>query len=165
MAFPGWASPSGRAIQLSLVAAVGVVVGLAIGGLPGGSRDAPLPAGEDAPVTAPPETAGTAPAVRPPANVRILALNASPVGGAAGRVGARLSDAGYDVLPPLDNPRREGTASVLYRPTFQAEAGVVASLVGLGPDAVKPAGGAVPPGPGGPPDVVVVVGEDLAGRV
>ncbi len=159
-----WGTRGGRAFQLLLVVTVGVAVGLAIGGVPSGSPDEPLIAARatTTTTTTPPEPA-PALTLRPPSGVNVIALNASGVGGAAGRVGTRLQAVGYKVLPPTVNPTRQAVASVLYRPTFEREAAAVASLLSLGPDVVRPAD-AAPGGSQDTADVIVLVGEDLARR-
>ncbi|MDP9070745.1 MAG: LytR C-terminal domain-containing protein [Actinomycetota bacterium] len=165
MAAGKWGTRRGRPFQLLLVIVVGVGVGVAIGGVPNGSRDEPLIAAATTTtmITTAPGPAPT-PAPRPPSDVEVVALNASGVGGAAGRVGSRLQAAGYRVLPPAVNSRRQAVGSVVYRPTFERDAAAVASLLGLGPEVVRPADAAPGDGQGGPADVIVLVGDDLARR-
>jgi LytR cell envelope-related transcriptional attenuator len=72
-------------------------------------------------------TTSTTVAVRPPSEVRVLVLNSIGVDGLASQVTARLSDLGYNTLPP-DNytPLLERTR-VWYVPGFEAEAFVLAA--------------------------------------
>jgi len=163
MGYGGAGETRRRVIQAVVVVVVGVGVGLAVGGIPDRSRDAPLRlTGATTTTTSAEPAPVAAPAVVPPrapAAVNVLALNASGVAGVALRVGERLRAAGYNVSPPAQNPRRQPSARVLYRPGFADEAAAVAEVLGLAPEVLAPA-----PADGAPADVVVMVGEDLARR-
>lgn len=112
----------------------------------------------------PSTTSTTVVAARPPAEVKVLTLNATDVRGAAGAANSVAKDAGFNVLAPSDAPRGTATA-VYFTTTFEAEAGAVAAALGLSPTVVQP----LPMPPPAPDlksaDVVVIVGADLAARV
>jgi hypothetical protein len=115
------------------------------------------------PSSAPPATTGAAPA-RPPANVHVIAFNASAVPGSAGRVSTRLKAQGYSVgsAGPDRKPARE-TSAVMYRPGSEAEAKAVAIGLGLEAAAVQAAEAAT--SGWGNAEVAIVIGNDLAHRV
>ncbi len=60
--------------------------------------------------------------VREPAEVRVVVLNSIGVAGAAGRMTARLEDAGYQTLPADDFEPEQDPSRIWYRSGFSAEA-------------------------------------------
>ena len=111
--------------------------------------------------TVPPPT--TAP-LRPPAEVSVLAVNASGVTGRAARATERVRAAGYTTVAPEAGPTRQPTSAVYWAPGYENEARAVAAAVGLPPQSVtgpRPDRPIVPEA--GSANVVVVVGQDLAG--
>ena len=98
---------------------------------------------------------------RQPSEVAVLVLNSGGPTGSAGGTSTTLSNAGYN-MGAADNAATRGAAEtvVYFQEGFQVEADAVASVLGLGEDAV----GAIPetaPGPGADTaDVVVVLGAD-----
>lgn len=115
------------------------------------------PAGDD--TTPPAETTTSAP--RPPGEVVVLVANASGVTGAAGEQTEALASGGYQTAPATDSPTPSDTTVVLATPGFEAEAGVLAALIGASEGAVQPM-------PEPPPlelagaNIVVMLGTDLA---
>jgi len=69
-----------------------------------------------------PATTTTTVPVRPPDEVRVSVLNSIGVAGAAGRLTAELSDAGYQTLPAGDYSPEQNPSRIWYRPSFSAEA-------------------------------------------
>jgi hypothetical protein len=105
------------------------------------------------------ETTGTP--ARPPTEVVVLVANASGVQGAAGAQSETLQAGGYQVLPADNAPDQVETTQVLPAEGYEAEAAVLAALIGA-PE------GAVQPMPDPPPvdlagaNVLVLLGPDLA---
>lgn len=60
--------------------------------------------------------------VRPPDEVRVVALNAGAPGGAAGRFSEVLDEAGYQTLPADDYSPDQDPSRIWYREGFSAEA-------------------------------------------
>jgi len=60
--------------------------------------------------------------VRPPDEVRVVALNAGAPGGAAGRFSEVLDEAGYQTLPADDYSPDHDPSKIWYREGFSAEA-------------------------------------------
>ena len=87
------------------------------------------PATSEAPAatTTAPATTTTA---EPPSVLQVQVLNASGVAGAAGRVTARLSDAGFVVLPPGNSPRYSSSA-VYYAQGWQERAEEILQASGI----------------------------------
>jgi hypothetical protein len=114
------------------------------------------------------ETAGseattetTATPARPPTEVVVLVANASGVQGAAGQQTETLQAGGYQVLPADNAPNQVETTQVLPVAGYEAEAAVLAALIGAPEDAVQ----AMPDPP--PVDLaganlLVLLGPDLA---
>lgn len=71
--------------------------------------------------TTAPSTTTTVP-VRPPEEVRVLVLNSIGIAGAAGRMTARLDEAGYQTLAPDDYEPEQDPSRVWYREGFSPEA-------------------------------------------
>lgn len=104
-----------------------------------------------------------------PAELRVQVLNGSGISGAAGRLSARLNDAGYDVLPAGNAPERFASSAVYYvAAAHQDEAEIVAEVVAesaAGEDsevavAALPDTGVIPSGAA---NVVVLIGADSLG--
>lgn len=71
--------------------------------------------------TTAPTTTTTVP-VRPPEEVRVVVLNSVGIAGAAGRMTARLDEAGYQTLAPDDHEPEQDQSRVWYREGFSPEA-------------------------------------------
>lgn len=71
--------------------------------------------------TTAPSTTTTIP-VRPPEEVRVVVLNSVGIAGAAGRMTARLDEAGYQTLAPDDHEPEQDPSRVWYREGFSPEA-------------------------------------------
>jgi len=67
-------------------------------------------------------TAETTVPVRPPEEVRVVALNAGASAGAAGRFSEVLDEAGYQTLPADDYSPDQDPSRIWYREGFSAEA-------------------------------------------
>jgi hypothetical protein len=108
------------------------------------------------------ETTTTTLAVRAPAEVTVIVLNATSVNGAAGKYSTALGSVGYVMLEPASAATKIPTTQVYFTPGFEAEAAAVALAAGA-PATVTPAAMPTPP-PGeiGTANVVVVLGADLA---
>lgn len=108
-------------------------------------------------------TTGTS--VRAPAQVKVIALNASGVAGVANKASQALSRAGYQVLPAGNADKRSTASYVYYTAGFTAEARQLAMGLGLAATAVLP----LPSPPPAPSleaaDVVIVIGPDLASKL
>ncbi|HVM41029.1 MAG TPA: LytR C-terminal domain-containing protein [Acidimicrobiia bacterium] len=74
------------------------------------------------------DTALPGAAIRPPADVQVLVLNAARLQGAAGEVAQELQAAGYPTLEPANAPTQAETV-VFFKPGFEAEAAVMAPKV------------------------------------
>lgn len=121
------------------------------------------PATTAAPVT-------TTAALRPPEQVKVVALNATGTSGVAGKISDQLRAASYNVLAPGNATSTARAAAktslVYYTAGFTREAVVVAQSLGLPATNVQ-----VLPNPPPAPDsvlrganIVVLVKEDLANR-
>lgn len=118
-----------------------------------GSRPT-VPGDEDEPLD-------SAPAARPPGEVKVLSANATRTEGAAGKVTEKLRLAGYLVVPPTDAPRQDATV-VHFTPGYEVEAQIIAEVLGVPLTSVRPL-----PTPAPIPDlrdshVLVLVGPELA---
>ena len=96
--------------------------------------------------------------LHPPAEVKVLVLNASNVRGAGGRAADVVRRAGYNVLAP-DNTRAVSRSTVEFAPGFDADAAAVAALLDLGLSSVQPLTSVANVRDA---NVVVFVGPDLA---
>jgi len=67
--------------------------------------------------------------VRPPEEVRVVVLNSVGVAGAAGRMTAELSDAGYQTLEASDYEPEQDPSRLWFREGFSAEANVMLSFI------------------------------------
>jgi hypothetical protein len=110
------------------------------------------------------ETATTEAVVRPPAEVRVLVLNAAGIAGVAGRVSNDLVDAGYVPIEPGNADVRPSSA-VLVRPGSESECEAARLVVQprwttdllVGPITDAPPLAAVDEA-----ECVVIIGEDIA---
>lgn len=109
---------------------------------------------EEAPLAASSSTTTTTAGPRPPAEVRVLALNAARVSGVAGAMTERLQVAGYATLPP-GNATERPRSLVGCREGFEQEAEVLVAATGLPAETGDP-GDLLPPDA----DCVVVIGTD-----
>ncbi|HYX44085.1 MAG TPA: LytR C-terminal domain-containing protein [Acidimicrobiales bacterium] len=149
-----------------VVVFVGALLGVAVAGLPNRRQDARLALRTTVPSTAAEttvrvatSTTSAAASTRPPGRLKVLTVNASGAAGAAARLAARLAADGYDVGEPASRPVQE-TSTVLHRPGFDAEAGVLAASLGLAPATLEATGS-----PPAEADLVVVIGRDLGPRL
>jgi len=101
-------------------------------------------------------------AVRTPAEVTVIVLNGTSVGGAAGKYSTAIGTAGYQMLEAGDSEVKVPTTQVYFVPGYEQEAAAVALAAGA-PATVTPAAlPTPPPGEVGAAHVVVVIGADLA---
>jgi hypothetical protein len=113
-------------------------------------------------------TTVAAPAVRPPADVKILALNGTAVRGLGARLRDELAVSGFNVLAPDDSTDANKpipTTLVFSTPGYENEAADVATRLSLAATAVQT--GAPPAKPQAMelgPNVIVVAGADYAAR-
>jgi hypothetical protein len=111
-------------------------------------------------------TAAARPALRPPAEVKVLPANGTSVNRFGARVGDELKKSAFNVLSAVDTTSKGITATVVYStPGYEAEAVDVAAKLGLPATAVQA---------GTPPiqaselrgaNVVVVAGADLTSKI
>jgi hypothetical protein len=108
------------------------------------------------------ETTETTVAVRSPAEVTVVVLNGTSVGGAAGKYSTALESAGYKMGPPGDAATKIPATQVFFTEGYEREAAAVALAIGA-PATVTPAPlPTPPPGEVDAANVVVVIGADLA---
>jgi hypothetical protein len=113
-------------------------------------------------------TTVAAPAARPPAEVKILALNGTAVRGLGARLRDELTASGFNLLAPDDSTdaNKPIAATLVYStPGYEREAADVATRLSLPPTAVQT--GAPPAKPQAialGPNVIVVAGADYAAR-
>lgn len=108
------------------------------------------------------ETTETTVPVRSPAEVSVIVLNGTSVGGAAGKYSTALGSAGYQMLESGNATTKIPATQVFFTPGFEREAAAVAVAAGA-PATVTPAALPTPaPGEVGAANVVVVIGADLA---
>lgn len=108
------------------------------------------------------ETTSTTIAVRSPAEVTVIVLNGTSVGGAAGKYSVAIGTAGYQMLESGNATTKIPTTQVYFAEGFELEAAAVALAAGA-PATVTPAAlPTPPPGEIGAANVVVVIGADLA---
>jgi hypothetical protein len=109
--------------------------------------------------------APTGTSVRAPAQVKVIALNASGVAGVANKASQALARAGYQVLPAGNADKRATASYVYFTAGFTAEARQLAMGLGLATTTVLP----LPSPPPAPSleaaDVVIVIGPDLASKL
>jgi hypothetical protein len=101
--------------------------------------------------------------VRPAQEVKVLVANSTSVKGQAGRYTTVVHNLGYDALAAVDSTTRNlRTSIVYYEPGYSAEAGGLASQLGLPKSTVQPMPAAPPVVFLGGANVLVIVGLDLA---
>lgn len=89
-----------------------------------------------------PESTTTTAALRPPATVKVVAINATNTSGIAGRATSKLQAAGYNALTPGNATaefRATNPTSVVYvvTPGYDREAAAVAAVFNLPASAVR----------------------------
>jgi hypothetical protein len=134
----------------------------------GGTSTTAKPA-KGASTTTAPSTGSTAvtptsQAVRPPSSVKVLVANGTSVGGAATRFSDKLHTAGYNTLAATNTTARGVTATIVYyEPSFQKEAAAAAAQLGAPATAVQPMPAQPPVASLNGANILVIVGQDLAG--
>lgn len=107
-------------------------------------------------------TTSTTVALRPAAQVKVLAANGTTVKGLAGQVRDRLKAAGYNALAPTDATKKPVAKSAVYfTPGYEGEARQIAQQLGIATVAPMPT--PLPVLSLQTANVVVVVGTDNAG--
>lgn len=118
--------------------------------------------GKDAGKDTSTETTDTTVAAKSPAEVTVIVLNGTSVGGAAGKYSTAIGSAGYQMLEPGDAATKIPATQVFFTPGYEREAVAVALAAGA-PGTVTPVAlPTPPPGEVGAANVVVVIGADLA---
>lgn len=168
----GTANPARGALLVVVAVAVGLV--LLRNGIDTSvqvtANDRPPPADESPAVDDPdaPDDAGDTPTTpvtepaRPPAEVRVLVLNASGVTGAAGRWSEGIGAYGYQMLPEGNAPERVEVTQVLHQDGFADEADQVVDAMGSPPGVTAAPIEGQDVGEIGDASVVVLVGPDIA---
>jgi hypothetical protein len=106
------------------------------------------------------------PALRAPADVKVLPANGTGVNKFGARVGDELRKSGFNVLSPVDSTTKGVTASVVYStPGYEAEAADIASKLQLPATAVQATAPPIKPDELRGANVVVVGGTDLESRI
>jgi hypothetical protein len=102
---------------------------------------------------------------RDPKTVRVLMVNGTVTAGIAKKAGLCVQK--FDVQPPKNAVTKPVAASGLYAaPEFAAQAQEVAALLGYTSPAVPfPAEPGVREYPTPPPDVMLIIGDDIAGTI
>jgi hypothetical protein len=102
---------------------------------------------------------------RDPKTVRVLMVNGTVTAGIARKAGQCVQK--FDVLPPKNATTKPVTASGLYAaPEFAAQAQEVATLLGYTSAVVPfPAEPGVKEYPTPAPDVMLIIGDDIAGTI
>ena len=103
-----------------------------------------------------------APEARPPSEVVVLVANASGVQGAAGAQSAELQGGGYQVAPETNAPNQVQTTQILPVEGWEAEAAVLAAMIGAPEDAVQAMPDPPPVEDLAGANVLVLLGPDLA---
>ncbi|GAC1600826.1 MAG: hypothetical protein NVS3B21_28170 [Acidimicrobiales bacterium] len=132
-----------RAWVIVTIIVVGVVLGIAIAGVPSRHQDPPLrisaaPSGptttasSSPPTTVAPTTITTPP--HPKGDVGVVVVNAAGLPGKGSDFTARLRQAGYSAFAPqTDNNDHPATSVVEFIPGYQGDAVAIGALVGIGP--------------------------------
>lgn len=107
-------------------------------------------------------TVVSAPALRTPAEVKVLVANGVGVTGAASKVAGRLQPAGYQLLKPGNTLSRNENSTVQFAPGYEAEAQALATSLGMPGTAVQPLTQPAPVAELEGANVVVIVGNELA---
>lgn len=162
-------SAGGAALRGAGLLAIAVILGIVLlNSSDGGDFDTVSAGGKtkDTKVTTTlaPATTTTTVALRPPAEVKVLAANGTTTKGLAGKFKDKLSAAGYNALAPTDATTKPVTKSVVYfAQGYQGEAGAVATAVGLPATAVAPMPAKLPVLNLQSANILVVVGNDAPG--
>lgn len=98
----------------------------------GGGGDPTVTTTDGDPTVTSNSPATTAAAARPPAQVRVLVLNAGQPAGSAGTKGDDLEAAGYTLLPPDDSPTDRAGVAVQCREGFEQDSIALVAAVGEG---------------------------------
>ena len=100
-------------------------------------------------------------AVRPPAEVKVLAANATATSGLAGRTRDYLQTVGYNALAPTDATRVVEATQVQHTAEFEAEARALAQLLQLPASSVRPIEENPPVPDSRGADIALIIGPDL----
>lgn len=100
-------------------------------------------------------------AVRPPAEVKVLAANGTATQGLAGRTRDYLQTVGYNALAPTDATRVVEATQVQHTPEFEAEARALAQLLQLPASSVRPLEANAPVPDTRDTDIALILGPDL----
>ena len=103
----------------------------------------------------------TSRAVRPPAEVKVLAANGTATQGLAGRTRDYLQTVGYNALAPTDATRVVEATQVQHTPEFEAEARALAQLLQLPASSVRPLEQNAPVPDTRDTDIALIIGPDL----
>ena len=126
-----------------------------------GSSDGSGDAGTDDATDTGDETTTTL-AARAPAEVSVVVLNGTSVGGAAGKYSTAIGSAGYQMLEPADAATKIPATQVYFTPGFEREAAAVALAAGAPATVTPTLLPTPPPGEVGTANVVLIIGADLA---
>lgn len=99
---------------------------------------------------------------RPPAQVTVIVLNGTSVGGAAGKYSTAIGTAGYQMLEAGDATTKIPTTQVFFTEGYELEAAAVAIAAGAPATVTPVAMPTPPPGEVGAANVVLVIGADIA---
>lgn len=157
---------SGRAVLLLALAVVlSVVLLQALDDSPTGlttTAQESTPAPQEATPAA--DTPAVAPQVRTPSEVNVLVANGTTVNGAANKVAGRLQPIGYKLLKPGNTATPSTTSVVQYVPGYQAEAQALATSLGISSSAVQAMPNPAPIADLQGANVLVIIGNELAGQ-
>ncbi len=108
-------------------------------------------------------TTTTLPAPRPANEVKVVVANAARITGAAGRATEELRALGYTTLEATNAEEAADTSTLMYAETYEPEALVLATELGLEPAGVVPMTDPVPIAEERPEaNIVLLLGRDLA---
>jgi LytR cell envelope-related transcriptional attenuator len=108
-------------------------------------------------------TSNTTTSTVPHGSVSVVVANATSTNGLAAHFTQVLSGAGWQMQTPIDASTSEATSAVYYVAGQEQAAQEVASAIGVKPTQVLPVTTSVPVAGVTGIDVVVVIGQDLAG--
>ena len=165
----------GRAAILLVVA---TLIGLALlhrgsggggnGGLvvAGGNTTATSPGTTPSSQFAPPGSTNTSStqAVRAKSDIKVLVANGTGTAGLAGTVSTSLRTKGYNTLASTNSSQKVTATVIYFAPTYDADAIVMAGLLGLPPTAAKPmpSTAQLPVAALNGANILVIAGPDLA---
>lgn len=143
---PPTPDPASRGLILVAAAVVLGVILLIKGGGVGFDRDSTdvqigdrQKAEDTTPAQTPSTTAPAPPSTAvPPADLKVVALNAAGVNGYAGKAQQFLGVAGYTSVTPITAASPSQTTTVYFADGFEVDARVLASLFDLAPEQVQP---------------------------